>query len=111
MMMGWKLALLIAGSLVFALGCLVPNRWLPARLPNDKLMHFAAFAVLGLLALSQAQDQQQALAWMAGLTLGGAAIECLQQLLPDRGFSWRDIAANTAGVAFAAVAAQLYLFL
>ena len=110
-MIGWNLALLVGGGLVFAAGCLVPNRWLPAKLPNDKLMHFAAFAVLGLLALGQAQGYRQAAAWLVGLTLAGAAIECLQQLVPDRGFSWRDIAANTAGVAFAGVAAQLYMIL
>lgn len=109
--MEWNMALLIGGSLVFAAGCLVPNRWLPAKLPNDKLMHFVAFAALGLLALGQAHGYRQAAAWLAGLTLAGAAIECLQQLVPDRGFSWRDIAANTAGVAFAGVAAQLYMMI
>lgn len=108
-MIGWNLALLAGGSLVFVAGCLVPNRWLPAKMPNDKLMHFVAFAVLGLLALGQAQNAQQAVAWLVGLTLAGAAIECLQQLVPDRGFSWRDIAANTAGVAFAGVAYLLVL--
>jgi VanZ family protein len=109
--MEWKLTLLVGGSLVFAAGCLVPNRWLPAKMPNDKLMHFVAFAVLGLLALGQAHGYRQAAAWLAGLALTGAAIECLQQLVPDRGFSWRDIAANTAGVAFAGVAAQLYMMI
>lgn len=105
------MALLAGGGLVFAGGCLVPNRWLPAKLPNDKLMHFVAFAVLGLLALGQAQGYGQAALWLVGLTLAGAVIECLQQLLPDRGFSWRDIVANTAGVAFAGAVAQLYLMI
>jgi len=111
MMLEWKLGLLILGGAVFTVGCLVPNRWLPANLPNDKLMHFAAFAVLGVLALSGAQSHAQALVWMIGLSLAGGAIECLQQLVPDRGFSWRDIAANVAGVLFAGAAVQLYMFL
>ena len=90
-----------------AAGCLVPNRWLPP-LPNDKFLHFASFAVLAGLALRVAQDRGQAVMWLLGLLLGGGLIECLQNLVPDRKFCWRDIAANAAGIAFAAACAELY---
>ncbi len=89
-------------------GCLVPNRWLPP-LPNDKFLHFASFAVLAMLALRVAQGRAEALFWLLGLLVAGWLIECLQALVPDRSFCWRDIAANAAGIAFAAVSAQLYV--
>lgn len=88
-------------------GCLVPNRWLPP-LPNDKFLHFASFAVLAGLALRVAQDRSQAAWWLLGLLVAGALIECLQQLVPDRKFCWRDLLANAAGIAFAAACAELY---
>jgi hypothetical protein len=91
-------------------GCLVPNRWLPP-LPNDKFLHFASFAVLAMLALRIAEGRLEALGWLLGLLVAGWMIECLQALVPDRRFCWRDIAANAAGIAFAAVAAQLYVTL
>lgn len=89
---------LIAGTVALVAGCLIPNRHLP-RLPNDKLMHAGAFAVLAWLALGVAAGPLSAAAWMAGLAVAGWLIECLQSLVPDRGFSWADIVANLAGIA------------
>ncbi len=108
-MMGWDLMWLGLAAAAVVTGCLVPNRWLPP-LPNDKLLHFASFAVLGVLALRLAHGHAEALLWLLGLLVAGWAIECLQALVPDRRFCWRDIAANAAGIAFAAVCAQLYVF-
>lgn len=88
-------------------GCLVPNRWLPP-LPNDKFLHFAAFAVLSLLALRVAQGRTEAILWLLGLLVASWVIECLQALVPDRRFCWRDIGANAAGIACTALAAQCY---
>jgi len=88
-------------------GCLVPNRWLPP-LPNDKFLHFASFAVLSGLALRVAADRLEALLWLGGLLVAGWLIECLQSLVPDRRFCWRDLAANGAGIAFAAACAMVY---
>jgi len=98
----------MAATAVFV-ACLVPNRWLPP-LPNDKFLHFASFAVLGILALRVAQGRFEALLWLLGLLVAGWLIEVLQgALVPDRRFCWRDIAANAAGIAFAALAAELYV--
>ena len=101
------LLLVLAASAVFV-GCLVPNRWLPP-LPNDKLLHFASFAVLGVLALRLADGRIEAALWLFGLLFAGWLIECLQTLVPDRSFCWRDIGANAAGIAFAAFSAQCYV--
>lgn len=87
-------------------GCLVPNRWLPP-LPNDKLMHFVGFALLGVIGLRMAQDSLQVVYWLAGLLVLGWVIECLQSLVPDRAFCWRDMGANAAGLVFAAVCTQI----
>ncbi|WP_229464581.1 VanZ family protein [Massilia sp. 9I] len=102
------MVLLGMAALAVCVGCLVPNRWLPP-LPNDKFLHFAAFAMLAMLALRVAQGPAEAFSWLLGLLVAGWLIECLQSLVPDRSFCWRDIAANAAGIAFAAVAAHLYV--
>lgn len=101
------LMLLAIAAGVVCIGCLVPNRLLPP-LPNDKFLHFASFAVLSFLALRMANGHQEALLWLAGLLIFGWIIECLQSLVPDRRFCWRDLAANAAGIAFAGLCAQLY---
>ena len=101
------LVLLIAAGAVVLAGCLVPNRWLPP-LPNDKLMHVLAFGGLAVLALRVAHGRTESLLWLGGLLVASWAIECLQQLVPDRSFCWRDMAANAAGIALAGVGALLY---
>ncbi len=98
--------LFVAAAAILAAGCLVPNRWLPP-LPNDKLMHFTGFAVLGLIGLRMADGPVDTVLWLSGLLIGGWLIECLQALVPDRGFCWRDMGANAAGLAFAAVCTQV----
>ena len=101
--MGWNALLFVLTATAVTVGCLVPNRWLPP-LPNDKVLHFVSFAVLTGLALPFAHDMTSALLWLAGLLLAGWIIECLQSLLPDRRFCWRDMAANAGGIAFATLA-------
>ncbi|OON60759.1 hypothetical protein B0920_17545 [Massilia sp. KIM] len=105
--MGWNALLLALVATAMTAGCLVPNRWLPP-LPNDKFMHFAGFAVLTALALPLAGEHGGKAWWLAGLLAGGWLIECLQALVPDRRFCWRDLAANAAGIAFTAVLFHLY---
>ena len=104
--MGTELMLFAGAAAALCAGCLVPNRWLPP-LPNDKFLHFAGFAVLSVLALRVANGRVEAMLWLAGLLVGGWLIECLQMLVPDRKFCWRDIGANTAGIAAVALGAQL----
>lgn len=101
--MGLEAILFVCAAVGLCVGCLVPNRWLPP-LPNDKFLHFAAYAVLTVLALRIADGAAEAVWWMVGLAVGGWLIECLQALVPDRRFCWRDIAANSAGIGSAALA-------
>jgi hypothetical protein len=106
--MGWELLLFACTGAGVLAGCMVPNRWLPP-LPNDKLMHFAAFGLLSALALRIAHGWSEAGFWLAGLALAGWLIECLQGLMvADRTFCWRDIAANMAGIGFVTACVGLY---
>ncbi|RZJ85417.1 MAG: hypothetical protein EOO64_00800 [Massilia sp.] len=98
------LVLLGITATTICVGCLVPNRWLPP-LPNDKFLHFASFALLAVLALRVAEDRLEALFWLLGLLVAGWLIECLQALVPDRRFCWRDLTANAAGIAAVALSA------
>ena len=98
-MIAWEWMAFAGAATSLCVGCLVPNRWLPP-LPNDKLMHFTAFALLTALALRIAQGAAESLLWMMGLLAAGWLIECLQALVPDRSFCWRDMAANAAGIGF-----------
>lgn len=104
--MGLDAILFVCAATGLLVGCLVPNRWLPP-LPNDKFLHFAAFAVLTVLGLRLAGNSVDAMYWLLGLLVGGWIIECLQSLVPDRRFCWRDILANAAGIGFAAVGMYL----
>jgi VanZ family protein len=103
----WDLLLLGLAAAAVVAGCLVPNRWLP-RLPNDKLLHFLSFAALAALALRVAHGTREAACWLLVLLVLGWLIECLQMLVPDRHFCWRDMGANAAGIVFVAVCSQLY---
>jgi len=101
-----QLAIFFTACAAVTLGCLVPNSWLP-RLPNDKLMHFGAFGTLAALALPLTDSRGEAALALAGLLVAGWLIECLQQLVPQRSFCWRDMAANAAGIGCVAIGALL----
>lgn len=103
-----ELTMFVSATLVLVAGCLVPNRWLPPSMPNDKLMHFAAFAVLTVLALRVAHGRLETALWLGGLLVVGWLIECLQKLVPDRNFSWPDMVANAAGIVVAGLCSALY---
>ncbi|MFD2366667.1 hypothetical protein [Pseudoduganella sp. GCM10020061] len=98
-MIAWEWMAFAGAATSLCVGCLVPNRWLPP-LPNDKLMHFLGFALLTALAMRIAQGAAEAALWMLGLLAAGWLIECLQALVPDRSFCWRDLGANAAGIGF-----------
>lgn len=100
-----EVLLFCAMLLAVLAGCLVPNAWLPP-LPNDKLMHFAAFAGLTLMAARIVPPGPAFTLSLLGLLLLGWLIECLQSRLPDRGFSWADQLANAGGIAAAAAVVQ-----
>ena len=100
--LAWEWMLFVAALAVVSVGCLMPAGWLPT-LPNDKLLHFVAFAGLTILAAPLAPDWARLWRWLLGLALAGLAIELLQKLVPGRSFCWRDLGANLAGIGTASV--------
>jgi VanZ family protein len=104
--MSLELIVFLAAAIAVALGCLLPARWLPL-LPHDKLLHFVAFAGLSALALRIEPAWGLRTVWLLGLLLAGLAIELLQKLVPGRTFCWRDMGANTAGIAAATLVVGL----
>lgn len=100
--MGWEVALFILALAGVSVGCLLPANWLPL-LPHDKWLHFFAFAGLTVLAARITPVGVSLLFTLGALLLAGWLIEVLQKLVPGRNFCWRDMAANAAGIAVAAV--------
>jgi len=79
-------------------GSLLPRAWLPAWLPNDKLLHVGCYAAAAaLLSLRFAQESIFG-ATLAGCFVAGIGIEAVQQFIPGREFCARDIAANGMGI-------------
>lgn len=104
--MAIEIGLFILASAAICIGCLVPARWLPP-LTNDKWMHFVAFAGLSLLARYIATTRAELAYWLIGLLGAGLLIEILQHWVPGRQFCWRDLIANTAGIALVAAVSFL----
>jgi VanZ family protein len=93
---------LIVAWCAFALsvvaGCLVPAEWLPAWLPNDKLLHLLSYVLLALPVAAVASTWEQAAAGAVILLVTGLAVEIAQHFVPGRSFCVRDLIANAAGV-------------
>ena len=98
--MRWELVVLLAGMVAIPIGCLLPQHRMPA-LPNDKVLHFIAFGVMGLMAGRLADSPLHAALALGAVLVASWLIEVLQMLVPGRDFCWRDMAANAAGVACA----------
>jgi len=104
--MGWEASLFVGATVLVSAGCLAPAHWLPP-LPNDKLLHFAAFGGLALLAERLVHSLSEQVIGLAGLFILGLGIEILQNAVPGRRFCWRDLAANTAGILSAAFCSKI----
>ncbi|MFI8667217.1 VanZ family protein [Qipengyuania sp. NPDC077410] len=75
--------------------------------PDDKLLHFAAFAVLAIFAAGALPKVPIRRLWL-GLTAFAAAIELVQFLLAlGREADWIDFLAGVAGTAAALLIAYL----
>lgn len=76
---------------------LVPGNVLPKDLPWDKALHFVGYAGLAFLARMGSKKHPS---WqiVIGCISFSLLIEFLQQFIPNRGFEWLDLMANTLGV-------------
>ncbi|MEL7028583.1 MAG: VanZ family protein [Pseudomonadota bacterium] len=78
----------------------------PAPPQSDKLGHFIAYAVLGILGVLSFPELKRPVFFLAaGLTVYGIGLEGVQSLLPHRYAGVLDAIANAAGAAAGAGAA------
>jgi VanZ family protein len=105
----WRRLLLVLAALV-ALLALMPAPPQAASLGWDKANHLLAFTALAACAVFGFRGQRAALwAVLAALLAFGAAIELLQQLVPNRQAEWADLLADAAGIALGAALASAWL--
>lgn len=92
----YELLALLAGSM--CLGCFVPARFLPCRLPNDKLLHLITFLLLTISTLGMLDDENFAVPLTFALFALGVLIELIQNLIPGRAFCKKDCFFNGLGI-------------
>lgn len=92
----FKVLFVIACLAIFAMS-LMPGKQLPKDLPWDKALHFIGYAGLAFLARMGSKKHPS---WqiVIGCILFSLLIEFLQQFIPNRGFEWLDLLANSLGV-------------
>ena len=81
------------------IGTVLPSRWMPRWLPNDKVLHAVAYFLLLQLALLDTHLASWVLGVAGGLFLLGVLLELIQRHIPGRGFSMGDVVANGVGIA------------
>lgn len=92
----YELIALFAG--LMCLGCFVPARFLPRRLPNDKLLHLFTFLLLTISTLGMIDDENFAVPLIFGLFALGVLIESIQSHIPGRAFCKKDCLFNGLGI-------------
>src|SRR6478672_2446830 len=100
----WLRVLWLAAAAAVIVGSLLPGSSMPMRalgeLPvSDKLLHFAAYAVLAFLP-SLHERWSTLGAALAGAIALGVLLEFAQRLSPGRNFEIADMIADTGGVLF-----------
>lgn len=91
-----QLTLIVYILLVIGLS-LIPSAALGNDLQSDKLAHFIAYGVMGLLAyISVDSIRKKSYLFIFVISLG-AVLELFQLYIPGRSASYSDIIANTIG--------------
>jgi VanZ family protein len=98
----WLRILWLAAAAAVIVGSLLPGSSLPMRALgeldiSDKVLHFAAYALLAFLP-SLHEGWPALAAALAGAVALGVALEFAQRLSPGRNFEIADMAADTCGV-------------
>jgi VanZ family protein len=96
----WTLALLTPEPVHVANAVLTS----PARFPTAKLLHVASYAVLVGLTAWLLIPRRGRWLLLGFLSLHALGTEFLQQFVPERGPSWRDVGINHVGLALGLIA-------
>lgn len=89
--------LFIIGVLAIFIGSVMPGKQLPTNLPWDKALHFTGYFGLAFLARMGSNKKPTWLLITACIAFS-FAIEIAQMYIPNRGFEWPDLLANSLGV-------------
>ena len=100
-------ALFLSTLVSLAMGSLMPSGFLPNLPFQDKLLHFAGYAVVASLAMLSIRSERRQLIGMLILVALGIALELGQTFVPGRALELGDMAANSGGIL---LAAQLHRF-
>ena len=76
---------------------------------NDKLLHAIAYTYLAAALWWAYRHRVTSYSLVAALLIYGVLIEVVQFYIPNRVFSWLDIAANTLGILIALGIVRLYV--
>lgn len=92
----FKILFVVACVAIFTMS-LLPGKQLPKDLPWDKALHFIGYAGLAFLARFGSNKHPS---WqiVIGCIVFSLGIEFIQQFIPNRGFEWPDLLANSLGV-------------
>jgi VanZ family protein len=99
-----SIAAVVTGSLLSPNS--TPIRILAATHLSDKLLHFAAYALLAFLPAAGLAPRRRAVAAALSMVVLGLLLEFAQRLSPGRATELGDEVANTAGVLAGIVLAQ-----
>lgn len=89
--------LFFIGVLAIFIGSVMPGKQLPSNLPWDKALHFIGYFGLAFLARMGSEKRPTWLLIVACIAFS-FLIEIAQMYIPNRGFEWPDLLANSLGV-------------
>ena len=102
----FKLAFFVSVALL-TVASLLPSNQVPSTSLDDKVLHFAAYAFVGILAALAFRRRSARFAVLASLVLLGVALEFGQTCVPGRSFELWDMAANGCGAFTALTTARV----
>ncbi len=101
--------LLLAALGVLMVASLLPAEYMPVSSWQDKVEHFAAYLIVGGLAMLAFRSAERRKNCFFLLILLGLALEVGQIFVPGRYFDLLDMAANGFGASLAYTGARIWL--
>ena len=107
----WRLVfrLFFFGSVIaIIVGSLIPSSDMPDTSIDDKVIHFCAYLIAGVLAIQGFPKKRMRFVCLAALLVIGCGIEFAQQHVPGRSFDLIDMLANTIGATVSIFASRVF---
>ena len=100
--------LLLLSIFILLVGSLAPTSHVGGPTVNDKLLHFVAYAMVGVLTVWAFQSRRLRLGFLLMLTVLGVALEFGQLFVPGRAFEVWDMIANSCGTLTALTTSRFF---